>query len=447
MKTVFRIQTTLMLLCLFALIFVSACGSGSELAASGSTAGDKPKPVTEKAKPVELGMYTYNANVTDEDFQALFVEPLKKKYPYITLILVRIDLKKGAAEILNSGSSPDLIYTGNPTIPVFKDLDLPIDLNAMVKKNKLNLSVYDPVIINTIKKYGANGELYGLPFAVNYGVLFANKDIFDKFGVEYPRDLMKWDEVLELSKKLTRSDGGINYKGFSTPNLQFFGEAMSLPYIDPKTERPLLDSDGWKRVFELGQRIFDVPGFREEKKVNFGRGNYLNDRNLAMIPDFVNGVVPQLETFQKSGKPLNWDMYAMPNFPEFLGKTRYVDTHLLMVAKTSKHPDDAFKVASYISASPEVQMLVSKSGKVTPLKDAAIKKELGKNLETIKGKNINAIIKAVPAEMPNPTIYDDIIKKELKKAMDKVGNNTDINTALREAVDAAEKSIAAEKQK
>lgn len=53
----------------------------------------------------------------------------------------------------------------------------------------------------------SNDELYMLPGQNNIQVLFYNKDLFDRFGVAYPRDGMTWGEMLDLSSRITRKEG------------------------------------------------------------------------------------------------------------------------------------------------------------------------------------------------------------------------------------------------
>jgi multiple sugar transport system substrate-binding protein len=66
-----------------------------------------------------------------------------------------------------------------------------------------------------IQKGFADGGTYGMPVSTTSGALFHNKDLFDKFGVPYPKDGMTWDVLYELAKKMTRNEGGVQYKGFT----------------------------------------------------------------------------------------------------------------------------------------------------------------------------------------------------------------------------------------
>jgi multiple sugar transport system substrate-binding protein len=62
-------------------------------------------------------------------------------------------------------------------------------------------------------KQMANGGLYALPVAMQPSPLIYNKDIFYKFGIAYPKGGITWNETYELSNILTRSDGGVDYRG------------------------------------------------------------------------------------------------------------------------------------------------------------------------------------------------------------------------------------------
>ncbi|NOU90117.1 extracellular solute-binding protein [Paenibacillus sp. LMG 31460] len=65
-------------------------------------------------------------------------------------------------------------------------------------------------------------------------VLYYNKDIFDKFGISYPRNGMTWDEVYDLAKKLNRTEDGISYRGFGmAAGAMFTVNPLSLQPVEP----------------------------------------------------------------------------------------------------------------------------------------------------------------------------------------------------------------------
>lgn len=73
-------------------------------------------------------------------------------------------------------------------------------MKDLIKRHNIDLSRFEPSIISALEKMSGGG-LYGLPLYNDRMALYYNKDIFDKFGVPYPKDGMTWDEVIELSIK------------------------------------------------------------------------------------------------------------------------------------------------------------------------------------------------------------------------------------------------------
>ncbi len=57
------------------------------------------------------------------------------------------------------------------------------------------------------KSLSLDGVVYGLPFRTDNNMIFYNKDLFDKAGVQYPKDGMTMEEYRELAKKMTSGEG------------------------------------------------------------------------------------------------------------------------------------------------------------------------------------------------------------------------------------------------
>jgi multiple sugar transport system substrate-binding protein len=79
---------------------LAGCGSGAPASqGQASDTGAKPDPgaasvAKEKNDPVTLKLYNTNKRLTDDMFAALIADPLKKKYPYITVQMVPGDFKE-----------------------------------------------------------------------------------------------------------------------------------------------------------------------------------------------------------------------------------------------------------------------------------------------------------------------------------------------------------------
>ncbi|HEU5011415.1 MAG TPA: extracellular solute-binding protein [Roseiflexaceae bacterium] len=93
---------------------------------------------------------------------------------------------------------PDVLFLW-PT-PSYAATGVLEDLTPYIEKNNYNTKDYWP---NLLESATYNGHIYGFPRDISTEVLYYNKDIFDKAGVQYPNDKWTWDDFLAAAKKLS----------------------------------------------------------------------------------------------------------------------------------------------------------------------------------------------------------------------------------------------------
>lgn len=395
---------------------------------SGEKSMDIPGISTE---PVTLKVLVTYGAFTQEEFDATFVEPVTKKYPHITLEKVSGKLQ----DLLTSGDGPDILISGLPGIPALKDLEVIEDLNPYIKKFGLDTSKYDPVTIDAIKKFGEKGEMVALPFRMNIPVLFYNKDIFDKFGVSYPKEGMTWDESIELARKLTRNDNGVQYLGLYTGGADRMAMGLTLPYVN-KTNEAVLTTDSWAKVLNTYNKLYSIPGYvKDGKMAPNSHMVFVKDQTLAMAGYFGPDVFSQIDILHKNGQEINWDMATLPTFEKGKGSAWNAETYNMLVTTTSKHKDQAFQVLSQV-AGEEVQKQLNKSGTISILKKTeTLKKEYGTDMEILKGKNTNALF-TLPPGLHEHTKFDQKGRSLISAGANQmILQGIDVNTALRDAQD------------
>ncbi|MCC2686579.1 MAG: family 1 extracellular solute-binding protein, partial [Paenibacillaceae bacterium] len=391
---------------IFLIIVVAGCGNAANESAENGETAAAVSPSAAKAEPVTLTFFP-QTGITQTQFQNFFIDPVKKKYPNITLqLLQKTDTIKSPEDLLSAGY-PDIVLAGYGYTANIEQMKVGLDLTPYMKKYKIDENQFVEEAVHTIKSYSPNKVMYGLPYAINYAVTFYNKDIFDKFGVSYPTDGMTWDDAVNLARKVNRADGGIQYRGIDPGNPRFVEASVGLGYVDPKTNKAAVNTDGWKRIMNLLSSIYSLPNFVDGQKYDFGTNAFVKDRTLAMYPAW-SDILGSLEDLENSGNPLNWDMATMPDFPDQMGMGRNAGAHTLYVANVSKHKEEAFEVLSVVT-SPEVQAIVNRSGRLSSLKPTdQIKKEYGMDLKTMKGKHKEAIFKMTPTPL-KPTLYDNYV--------------------------------------
>lgn len=395
-------------------------------------------------EPVKLTVYDYAAGMNDRELQTYIVEPIRAKYPNMSFELLTA---KSPEELAASGIVPDLVTTSNVYVKYLLDLGYGEDLQPKLKSSGVDVSLLEPEIVNELKKFGPKGELYGLPFSMNYGVMLYNQDIFDKFGIAYPGDGMTWSETLELAKKLTRTEGGVRYVGVSMGAPQPHVRQYSLAVVDDKEGKAVIHTDGFKTIFSLLRRQYEMNGYiGPNKEFVYNLNYFIQDQMLAMYPSWIAAVTDPLAKLEQDGNSFKWDMVSYPAFDDRPKLGRQIDYHLFMVPPSSKNKAAAIEVMRTL-LSEQAQDAMNKAGRLTVLKDPEMKKRFAADRHVYDGKNLAGLFKVAPAPAPLSTIYDKQIYSFLQEMNKEVAlNRMDVNTALRIADEKANKFIQEMKQ-
>lgn len=429
-------QTMSLLLGTAALAAVAAGCGGTETAKPGTTEqggeADAPK------EPIEIVLYGGQSNWTQEMFDALYGNAIKRKFPHITPKLIP-NSETPLDQLITAGTPFDLmLVTPSGTRRMILDYNLQTDLTPMIASAKFDLGRFDPTIIDTQKDIGG-GKLYGLPAFTQFQVLFYNRSLFDKFGVPYPKAGMTYDDLYDTTVKVSRQEGGVHYYGLGTNILwQYRTSQLPVKLVDPATNKATFDATA-KTVFENWVRFFRVPGFEATERMAKGSDlekMFFSEQTLAMYPHYTNVArrLPDTEV-------LNWDVAPMPFYKEAIGAAPSVDPYYLYVTSISKNKQAAFEVAAFLT-SEEVQVELAKEGFTPAINTPEVRSAFGNNNKNYQGKNIQAFFPdkfaAAPPFSPYFAIADTSIQAVFAEV---VTGKKDVNTALREAEETANKRI------
>jgi len=438
------------------LVLAACSGGGSGGGASATTSpsptptptatptpSPTPSPTPEPPpEPVELTAYS---NVSDADFDARFAQAAIKKYPHLSFQHYTSAIHNLRDTIDIDLVIPDIGYSVNVADyrQGFLPNDLARDITDLAAAAGFDLNQFDPGMLQTIRNLGG-GKLIGLPNTTNPLVLFYNKDIFDAFGVDYPKDGMTWDEVYELAQKVTGEVNGQTYIGFgSFHSFVFNMNPQSLPQIDPETGQASVNNEEFKKLVENLLRFYRLPGVADGYNPE-GTGNddlvrFYEKKDVAMI-------VSLLSSVNRPGfLDLNWDMVTAPTFPELPGVGYQDGINFNFISKQSEHPEEAFRaLAEYYSE--ENQIELAKLMIVTPLKNEKVRQALGQAPQ-LQGKNINAVygLTFAPTPTPHPKIQtnaQNMFAAHFSKLIAGVYSSVDEMLAAAEA--AINEAIAAE---
>lgn len=427
---------------LLPLSLIAGCSGGTQPAEEAAKETAAPPVEENDPDPITLTLYA-NTNLFDGDFEKFIEEPLKEQFPHITLQKIDSGDGRRIQDLINANEIPDIIWEGLTNINRIIDLELPADLDPLVEEHGFDLERLDPQVVKSIRSYSENEELFYLPFRVFSFALHYNKDIFDLFGVDYPKENLTWDEAVDLAKQLSRTEGGVTYRGLhSGISVNRMQTQLSLPYVDPETNEPVLESnEGWRKLYQTFKSIYELPGaWPDGEKYGNGRNAFLGTKNLAMFPHLV--MIGDEDFIQAVNDGMNIGLTTFPEFADNPGVGPGVFSDGFVIPQTSKNIDAAFEVVSYL-LSDEVQSRVAKLGNPTALNNPDIQNELYADHPLAQEVDFTSIYNQRFAD-PYP------IYKYENDARTKVQNNLvlhftgqlDLNTALRQANEELKQLIA-----
>ncbi|MDF2723349.1 MAG: hypothetical protein K0Q59_3024 [Paenibacillus sp.] len=427
------------LLASMSVMMLSACSSG-EKAKNGDEGATKQEPVT-------LRFFSGDNNFE----KRVKSDKVKQKFPNLT-----VEFYTGSApgqkleDLMAAGQTPDVYYQGltalaNNLLPN----GLQYEMSDLIKKMNFNLNRIDPAYMDIIRagSQSAGGTYYGLPVTAFTPVLYYNKDIFDKFGVPYPKDKMTWDQAYEIARKLNRVDGGTQYKGMTMnfPYL-FDNNQLAAPYLRAKENKAAMDTDQWRSVFTTLGQFYKLP--LNKPLTERGRPIEVSDFTKDRISGMHADVTAAIESFPDDF--VNWDMVSLPTMAEAPGFNAQLNPRFYFITSASKHKEEAFKLYEFLMTD-DMQMSESKTGYGTVLNNEDIKKAYGQDYVKLKGKNIGALyvnkpVKVSPPRDPKlvtvPTAA--VVSKEFNAY---INGTKDINTTMRDLNEAINKTIDEEKNK
>jgi multiple sugar transport system substrate-binding protein len=433
----------------FIALIVALAGCGSNTGGASESSGKSPVPQGQPNNPADLVKQVSEKKAeliigsssggNNDAFMRDFGIKIGEKFPNYTIKYIDGSFKT----YIESGQSYDIFISSAGLTPAsVLTYNLQSDISDLVKKYSFDLTKLEPSTIEIQRQY-ANGGIYGLPVSTTSAALFYNKDLFDRFGVPYPKDGLTWDELYELAKKMTRSDSGVAYKGLTMAfqHMMLLNQ-LSAPHIDSTTFKSLFTENRFIQAFENMARFYKIPG-NELPSNTF----YLDNQQLPFYKDKTVAMLLTLSTGGVNFGDLNWDMAKFPVFKDKADTGPQTYPNYFYMTSTSKQRDAAFQVLSYV-ASEEFQQWQIRSGTPSILKDQSkFASQFGIDQPVYKGKHIGVILPEKFAAPTMKTLYQATADKEMLAALGAYSAGQDVNTALREASERVDKTIAATKNK
>lgn len=425
---------------------LAACGSNEVDKSNNDIAIEDPKDINNNENdqvaefPTEPVTIRVAQTWSDELFESRFGQ-IMEKHDHLTIEHVPFDnSREGLEELFAHDIDFDIILASD--IALIEEYDIIYPLDDLVEKYGYDLDQLNPGLLNYIRSYTSGDELIGFPDGTSYRALFYNKEVFDKFGEQYPDPevAMTWDETMELAARMTETRDGIDYVGL-TFNPQGTTRAAPLSQLglnmtDPETgESLLMEEEGFHDYLSLMERFINIPGMP-----NNAMESYVFGYKEAAMTIAYNIYLAQDWGDKEFKKDM--DLVPLPVWEDRPNTGHELGTWPLIINKHSENIDSAFQVlVEYVSKDNQLEIARNMGGGPV-LVDEEVRSEFGALVPGYEGKNVAAFFAHDPVEMDVRSRWDKYVNFFGKDgALDMLKDGVDINTILREIGEEAEAKI------
>jgi len=319
-----KVRLFLVITLVFAL-FLSACSSSE----SGS-AEDQDGKVTVRFATWDVG--------DDVELQQKLIDQFNEENQDINVVLEAYggDYDTKITAGIGAKDAPDVMYMWN--YPQYKDALEP--LNGYIEDRGPE---YKDNFYEALWNYNSVGDdIYGLPVGYTTHVVYYNKDLFDKAGVEYPQSGWTWDDFQAAAEKLT--DKSSKTTGFAFPGkpdpydfeMYLWGNGAS--YVDAEGNlEGSLNSPESIETFDMFHNMLE----KEIAITSEGWGD--TEMKSGKVGMIINGAW-YLSAFEEAG--INYGVVEIPSFGSEPSAS-IVSSSGVAISKDSEHKEEAFRFIEF----------------------------------------------------------------------------------------------------
>ena len=302
-----------------------------------------------------------------EELMRSLLDKFERQNPGIKVRFQQLSWDYGLDKVITSiaaGNAPDICELGTDWVPQFSSTGVLRDLTEFLLPIKDQFLLWEPATYQ--------GRLYGVPWLAGTRILFYNRSLFARAGLDPDRPPGTWDELLQAAK-------AVHALG---PNIYGIGLHVGEPYAPWQQFLPfawgnggeVLDKD-WKRC------LLDQPPVVEALQFYRSLKPYaLVERQPQVNQSFAEGKVGiqisgswNFALIPRMNPTLNFGVGLLPKPTASRGTpASFAGGEILVVLKHSRHSEQALKLALFLAQEEQAIAIVEAQRNIVPTVKAAI---------------------------------------------------------------------------
>lgn len=286
--------------------------------------------------------------------------------------ILKEDYSEWCARKLLRGELPDVFMILDTDFGQYVSLGAMKNLDELMEEDgEFDQTEFFSTALNIGKQ---NGNQYALPYEVVPTLLFVNKSLLAREGIEMPEQDWTWNDMYEICRKVTRDTDGDGFLDqFGTYNYNWLNVV--------NTCGASLFSESNRRANFTSQEIYDALRFTKKiYELNQGQKVTQEDYNNGKVA-FMPLTFAEYRTYKtypykvKKYTTFQWDCTTFPAGPGG-GNTSEVDALLVGISEWTAHEKLAWEFLKQLTYEQEMQMDIFRySQGVSVLKNVTMSEE------------------------------------------------------------------------
>jgi multiple sugar transport system substrate-binding protein len=291
---------------------------------------------------------------------APIIAEFEKQNPGVHVEVEQLTWATGLEKIqaaLASGTEPDVCELGSTWLPRFSYEGVLEDLTPVYEAERDSFLMWDSALWK--------GHVYGLPWVQGSRVLFINRELFRRAGLDPDHPPDTWDELLEASRRIGALGNGV----------YGFGQNIGEKYVLYKKFMAFAWGNGGDVFDANGNVVVNSPAMLEALEFYLKLGPVsLQEKQEVLDQYFKTGKLGMqisgawnVKNYALEAPNLDYSVALVPKpAPDRGEHVSFAGAEMLVVFKGSPQRDDAVKLARFLQAYPQARAISLAAGSVFP---------------------------------------------------------------------------------
>lgn len=279
----------------------------------------------------------------------------EKQHPDIQVTytsgILKEDYSEWLAEQMLAGSAPDLFFVLSEDFNDFAEIGALKNLEALIEEDA---DFHEEDFYSSAYAYGRyDGTQYSLPYECAPKLMFLNKTILDKEGLNIPDEAWTWDDFYEICRKVTKDldkNGVVDQFGVVGYTWEEAFESNGIRMFNQKGTRCNLTDDNIETALIFMEKLEKLNQGYQVTTRDFDLGNVL----FQPMPFSEYRAYKPYPLSIKKYTGFEWDCIPMPAGPEG-DNISTLDTLLVAMNGDTKHVCPAWEFMKLLTSDPKIQ--------------------------------------------------------------------------------------------